>query len=480
MLLENSSAARWAGLAIISVPSLLAVGLFWWNVRTENATYANRRAAVAPEPVAVAATEVPRVDFPSSPAIPEIIAPPASSGAVAPVVASATDARPPVDSVASAGSPSSPAPSTPIVAKTAAPTVAVPKVSNAADPAAIAKNLPTIMPAEFDRQDGMLLGCNELVVYHPRLMMELIQAMAGKKNLEIYGLVNDATQQQQVISLLEEHGLPADTVKFLEITARGMWVRDYGPKFIRNRSGGLTIVDYAYLDRIATDGRIRPDDDRVPARIAELFRMDVLAVPLSMEGGNLLTNGFGLCLTTNHLAAENAHRGYTVDRVGEIIAETYGQRQWSYIDPLPGDVTKHADTYVTFLAPNVIAVGACDTMLDPAAAAVMDRTAAQLKSVSVNGAPLQVVRIPMLMKQDGICRTYTNSILANGTAIVPQYADVDPETNRKALDIYAKFLPNWKIVGVECLEIARKGGALHCITCNVPSPSLVPLDLPAK
>lgn len=333
------------------------------------------------------------------------------------------------------------------------------------------------MPAEFDRQDGMLLGCNELVVYHPRLMMELIKAMAGKKNLEIYGLVNDATQQQQVISLLEEHGLPSDTVKFLEITARGMWVRDYGPKFIRNRSGGLTIVDYAYLDRIATDGRIRPDDDRVPARIAELFRMDVLAVPLSMEGGNLLTNGFGLCLTTNHLAAENAHRGYTVDRVGEIIAETYGQRQWSYIDPLPGDVTKHADTYVTFLSPNVVAVGACDTMLDPAAAAVMDRTASQLSSVSVNGLPLQVVRIPMLMKQDGICRTYTNSILANGTAIVPQYSDVDPETNRKALEIYAKYLPDWKIVGVECLEIARKGGALHCVTCNVPSPSLVPLDL---
>lgn len=478
MLLENSSSARWTGLAIISVPSLLVVGLFWWNVRAQDAAYADRRAAVAPGPVAVAAVEEPRVDFLSSPATPEIIAPPSSPEAAPTTLAVAGSAAADARAVVESRSPS--VPSTALAVNASVPKVAVPKTPNAADPASIPKNLPTIMPAEFDRQDGMLLGCNELVVYHPRLMMELIEAMAAKKNLEIYGLVNDATQQQQVVSLLEEHGLPADTVKFLEITARGMWVRDYGPKFIRNRSGGLTIVDYAYLDRVGTDGRNRPDDDRVPARIAELFRMDILGVPLSMEGGNLLTNGFGLCLTTNHLAAENTHRGYTVDRVGEIIAETYGQRQWSYIDPLPGDATKHADTYVTFLSPSVVAVGSCDSMLDPAAAAVMDKAAAQLGSVTVNGGPLQVVRIPMLMKQDGICRTYTNSILANGTAIVPQYADVDPETNRKALDIYAKCLPGWKIVGVECLEIARKGGALHCITCNVPSPSLVPLDLPKQ
>jgi len=80
MLLENSSAARWAGLAIISVPSLLVVGLFWWNVRAQDVAYADRRASVAPAPVAVVAAEKPRVDFASSPATPEIIAPPSSTG----------------------------------------------------------------------------------------------------------------------------------------------------------------------------------------------------------------------------------------------------------------------------------------------------------------------------------------------------------------------------------------------------------------
>ena len=477
MLLENSSSARWAGLAIISVPSLFVVGLFWWNVRAQDAEYADRRAAVTAvtskngesggvplptaSPVAVGAAMNPPIEQ-----APAIVTPP--QAAVSPAVVASSAEKPSI--------PAKTETEPTVLASVVPPVLPEPQVKSRSPESAPATPLPTILPAEFDRQDGMLLGCNELVLYHPRLMIDIIKALSGKRGFEIYGIVNDAEQRLKVESLLAEKGLPTGTVKFLEIAARGMWVRDYGPKFIRNQSGGLTIVDYSYLDLVATDGMFRPDDDKVPARIAELFRMDMLPVPLSMEGGNLLTNGYGLCLTTNHLATENQHRGYSVEKVGKIIGETYGQRQWSYIDPLPGDRTKHADTYVTFLSPNVVAVGSCDPLLDPAAAATMDRTAAQLASVSVDGQPLQVVRMPMLMQQDGVCRTYTNSILANGTALVPQYSDVDPKLNSQALAIYAKHLPNWKIVGIECLEIAEKGGALHCISCNIPSPSLVPVD----
>lgn len=518
MLLENSSSARWAGLAIISVPAMLLGGVFWWNVQAQDAVYADRRAGVVaslspsasppnrtmPGNSSVAtgsvdsASAVPVSGVPAVASLPD--AKPATVAALAPALppqvtpspsGAAAGAIPTLPSLASAASStamgaasagalpdSSPRSSGPQmqVASIQAPTAPTAPPAKQLPATAPATPLPTILPAEFDRQDGMVLGCNELVIYHPRLMVEIIQALAGKPGFEVYGIVNDVAQRQKIVSLLEEKGLAPDTVKFLVINARGMWVRDYGPKFIRNQAGGLTVVDFSYLDLVGTDGQTRPDDDKVPARMAELFRMDVISVPLSMEGGNLLTNGYGLCLTTNHLATENVHRGYTVEKVGQIIAGTYGQRQWSYIDPLPGDATKHADTYVTFLSPSVVAVGSCDPVLDPMAAETMDRTAAQLAAVTIDGRPLEVVRLPMLMQQDGICRSYTNSVLANGTALVPQYSDADPAMNRKALEIYGKYLPNWKIVGIECLEIAAKGGALHCITCNIPSPSLLPVD----
>lgn len=328
---------------------------------------------------------------------------------------------------------------------------------------------------EFDRQDGIILGCNELAEFHPKVMVDMIRAMAGK--VEVYGLVNDATQRQKVISLLEQNGVAASSVEFLELPAWGMWVRDFGPKFLRNKIGGLTTVDFAYLDRPATDGTIRPNDDKIPQRLAEMFRTTVSSVPLSMEGGNLLTNGYGICVSTTQIVAENSHRKYGLRDVAVLLRDYFGQTQWTYLDHLPPDGTRHVDTFAMFTSPDTIVVASCDPKEDAASAAMLDKAADQLATVTFNGKPLRIVRIPMSLKGDNAIRTYTNVVFASGTLLVPQYADVDPALNEQALKIYRETMPGWNVVGIECLSVAKKGGSLHCITCNVPSPSLVPLQL---
>lgn len=341
--------------------------------------------------------------------------------------------------------------------------------------APIAVSEATEFLSEFGRQDGILLGCNELVEYHPKVMIDMIRAMHEK--VEIYGLVNDSTQRQKVVSLLEQNGLPANAVEFVEIPAYGMWVRDFGPKFMRNKIGGLTMLDFAYLDRPATDGTVRPNDDKVPQRLAEMFRTSITSVPLSMEGGNLLTNGFGLCISTSQLVNENSHRNYGMSQVASLLKSYFGQLQWASLDHLPPDGTRHADTYVMFTAPDTVVVASCDPKEDALSAAVMDRSAEQLAKLQFDGKPLRVVRIPMSLRGDGAIRTYTNVVFANGTLLVPQYSDVSSTINEQALEIYRQIMPGWNVVGIECLSVARKGGSLHCITCNVPSPSLMPLEL---
>lgn len=329
--------------------------------------------------------------------------------------------------------------------------------------------------SEFERQDGLLLGCNELVEYHPRVMTDMIRALHGK--VEVYGLVNDSAQRQKVVSLLEQNGLPANAVEFVELPAYGMWVRDFGPKFLRNKVGGLTMIDFAYLDRPATDGTIRADDDKIPQHLAKMFRTSVVSVPLSMEGGNLLTNGYGVCISTSQIVVENSHRRYGMQEVAHILRDYFGQEQWASLDHLPVDNTRHADTFVMFTSPDTVVVASCDPKEDAASAAVMDKAAEQLSKIIFMGKPLRVVRVPMTLKGDDVVRTYTNVVFANGTLLVPQYADAGPGMNEQALKIYRETMPGWNIVGIECLSVARKGGALHCITCNVPSPSLVPLEL---
>jgi agmatine/peptidylarginine deiminase len=136
---------------------------------------------------------------------------------------------------------------------------------------------------------------------------------------------------------------------------------------------------------------------------------------------------------------------------------------------------------VNFAAPNIAVVSSCRAMDDADEAALMDRTAAQLAGQPTPLGPMKVVRIPMDIREDNVIRTYVNAVYANGVVLVPQYADVDPEMNKQAIEIYAATLPEWKIVPIECLSIAKMGGALHCVTCNVPSPNFLPAEaMPEK
>ena len=71
-------------------------------------------------------------------------------------------------------------------------------------------------------------------------------------------------------------------------------------------------------------------------------------------------------------------------------------------------------------------------------------------------------------RRDGVWRSYTNVILANGTVLMPTFADVDPSLREQAMALYARLLPGWKVVGINCDRLAKAHGLLRCISLNVP------------
>ena len=60
--------------------------------------------------------------------------------------------------------------------------------------------------------------------------------------------------------------------------------------------------------------------------------------------------------------------------------------------------------------------------------------------------------------------TYANAISVNGLQLVPQYANATK--NRAALDVYASA--GFQSVGVDNRLIIQYGGAIHCISMQVP------------
>lgn len=312
--------------------------------------------------------------------------------------------------------------------------------------------------AEFEPQDAVMLGFNELVQFHPQTLVDIVRAINGR--VQIIGLISAPEQEQQVLELLHKNQVATGNIDFFFWPAISMWVQDFGPMFLIGDD--IRVVDYCYgfPDREA--------ENQLCLAFAAKYGMKIANSRLTMEGGNLLTNGRGFCLTSSIVIAQNESRGYDVNRIAAILKNDFRMSQWSYLLPLDGEPTAHIDMFLTIVDPMTVVLGKYNGPDDPTNTLRLEKNADILSSVRIDDQPLKVVRIPMPSRHDGKWRTYTNVIFANGLLLVPQYPDYCPELDAQALEIYRKLLPNWEVVGIDASSLIAKRGSLHCVSLSIP------------
>lgn len=315
-------------------------------------------------------------------------------------------------------------------------------------------------PAEFEKQSAIILGCNELLPFHPQAMVDIVATLIER--IPLVAIIDSEEQRKHLVTLLCDWGLPAHLLHFVSLPVKGMWVRDYGPSFVRGTEGGVVILDAEYLELD------RPEDDKAPSELAALLRVPVQHVPMLVEGGNLLGNGHGLCLTTSALMKRNQQRGHSEADVRRMLEEYYGYDQVVVLKELLSEPTSHVDMFATFVAPDVVVVGQYAAKVDPVNADLLDENAHLLSQVQTRNGPLKVVRIPMPTNRGSVWRTHTNVIFANDTLLVPTFGNADPEAEQNAFDTYASLLPGWDVVGIEAGTLIRQRGALRCVSIHIP------------
>lgn len=313
--------------------------------------------------------------------------------------------------------------------------------------------------AEFEPQDAIMLGFNELVEFHPQTLVDIVRAINGR--VQIIGLIHDPAQEQKVLELLHQHHVSSANIQFFFWPAVSMWVQDFGPMFLIGDD--IRIVDYCYgfPDREA--------ENQLCLAFAAKYGMKIANSRLTMEGGNLLTNGRGFCLSSSVLITQNESRGYDVNRIASILKSDFRMSQWSYLMPLEGEPTGHIDMYLTIVDPQTVVLGKYNGPDDATNTLRLEKNAEILSSVRLDGQPLKIARIPMPSRRDGKWRTYTNVIFVNGLLLVPQYPDYCPDLDKQALEIYRKLLPDWEVVGINSSSLIAKRGSLHCISLSIPS-----------
>jgi len=342
-------------------------------------------------------------------------------------------------------------------------------VASAAEPAPAESNPFTAadatahLPGEFEPCAALLLSCDELAAQFPEVFAEIVAA-AQKRRVPVVCLVSSRETGEYAEKVLAKHHLPAGSVRYLRIPHDSMWVRDYGPLCLVRAGGRQAIVDPEY-----GAGLQRVNDEQVPGVLAQLLGEKAIAAPITLDGGNLLSNGQGLCLTTTSLLDANMERQLDEAALGELLHRFVGAEEVMVLEPLSGEPTGHVDMFATFLAPDVIAVGSYDPSRDPVNADILDRNAARLADIRTPRGPLRVVRIPMPSNDDGVWRSYTNVIMANGVLMVPVYPELDAGIQQEALNVYRRLLPNWQVVTIDSSGLIACGGALHCISNRLVS-----------
>lgn len=315
-------------------------------------------------------------------------------------------------------------------------------------------------PGDFEKQSAIILGCNELLPFYPQILVDLVSILVHR--IPILAIVNSEEQRRNLITLICDWGLPAHLLHYVSMPVKGMWVRDYGPMFVRREKAGIVINDAEYLELD------RPDDDLAPTSLANLLKVPVVKVPLLLEGGNILSNGRGLCLVTDKIFERNLFRKREPRQVLDLMREHYGFKQVVSLKPLLSEPTGHVDMFATFVSHDTVLVGQYDPSDDPVNADFLEENVRILKKVHVDGKPLNVIRIPMPTNAGGVWRTYTNCIFANGAVVVPTYTGIDPEIERQALSTYSSALKGWEIVGVDASTIIHNRGSLRCVSINIP------------
>jgi agmatine deiminase len=288
-------------------------------------------------------------------------------------------------------------------------------------------------------------------------------------------------------------------VEFFYFPTNEAWCRDHGPAFLIRKPGARgragkplprrAVVDWGFN---AWGGKYPPwdADDSVPQRVAERFKLPLFSPahpaaggsPLPdqprlkrvvMEGGAVEFNGAGTVLTTTScLLNKNRNPNLSKDQIEQLLKDYYGQQHVCWLgEGIVGDDTDgHIDDLARFLDPHTLAIAIEPDRKDANHDILEDNRRRAKKLRDQHGKHFSIVELPMpgVVEHDGqrLPATYLNFLFVNNALLVPTFRN--KRRDREALEILQRYLPQHRVVGIDCSELIWGLGAIHCLTQQEP------------
>jgi agmatine/peptidylarginine deiminase len=279
---------------------------------------------------------------------------------------------------------------------------------------------PARNPAEWEPMTGAIIR------WPLGISISLIAEIS--EDIEVYTIVANSSQQASATSSYISGGVNMDNAFFIIAPTNSIWVRDYGPWFIFDGSGDYGIVDPVY-------NRPRPYDDLIPGVIGSEWGVPVYGMDLTTAGGNHMSDGLGLSMSTRLVYDENP--GMTPREVDNMMKEYLGN-DYTVLDYIESGGIHHIDCWAKLLDPTTILIKDVSPG-HPSYDLLNARADFLATKMSAWGRPYAIVRV--------FCpygTAYTNSIILNDKVLVPIF---NSSYDTTALRVYRDAMPGYEVLG---------------------------------
>ncbi len=274
-------------------------------------------------------------------------------------------------------------------------------------------------------------------------------------------------------------------VVFVDIPTNDSWIRDTGPLFllphafnaaVRRHDAAAAPTGRAAVawDWNAWGGKYPPweDDGRVSRTIAARLGLPTFTPGIVLEGGAIETDGAGTLLANERCVVDpKRNPGLTRGDMERALRDFLGIDKVLWVaGELAGDDTDgHVDQLARFVAPGLVVAARQPDRLDPNHAALEANLDLLRTLRDATGRRLEVIPIDIpprfVFEGTQLPASHLNFYVGNGFVGVPVFGSPMDEAALRTLEA---CFPGRQILPVDCREIVRGRGGLHCITRDEP------------
>ncbi|KWW31648.1 MAG: hypothetical protein AUK63_342 [bacterium P3] len=295
-------------------------------------------------------------------------------------------------------------------------------------------------------------------------------------------------------------GKPLTNYRFIECYANAFWYRDCGPIcFYYGDNDDIALLNFEYSGRAC--------DDLLPDSIASQTGLPNYTTSIEWEGGNCLVDGAGSLVTSDAIYDENADsygqtyatgnannpvdyrnktplsRSAVLDSMQRMFGTTYIVPRLQY-----DGGTGHVDLYADMWDENEFIFSQYPTQYSSWTdySTANNNINTLTSHQSIFGLNYKKTYIPFPSRDDGsyftsqrtyndsYTRSYSNHTFVNNMIIQPCFSPVvdgepSADWDRANLDSLRKAYPGYTFYPIDIRSFDGYGGAIHCITKQIPA-----------